>query len=142
MQTFPLTSDFSVCPQLSERDIALLARRGVRSIINNRPDGEASDQPRSATLAAAAAAAGVSYHELPVAAGAITEEHVDRFAHYLAELPAPQVAFCRTGTRAATLWALASARAGMPANDILVRAAQAGYDLAALLPRLTAAQPR
>lgn len=140
MQTFPLTTDFSVSPQLGERDIAQLARQGVRTVINNRPEGEAADQPRGAALASAAAAAGMSYCELPIVPGVITDEQIERFARCLAELPAPHVAFCRTGTRSATLWALASARAGMHANDILVRTAKAGYDLSALLPRLAAAQ--
>jgi sulfide:quinone oxidoreductase len=45
------------------------------------------------------------------------------------------LAFCRTGTRSTTLWALAEARHLDP-EAILATAAEAGYDLAALKPRL------
>ena len=59
------------------------------------------------------------------------------FADALHELPAPVLAFCRTGMRSTTLWALQAA-AAMTAIDILDRAAAAGYDLSALGTRLRA----
>ncbi len=51
------------------------------------------------------------------------------------ELKGPVLAFCRTGTRSTTLWALAEARHLDP-DAILTTAAEAGYDLGALKPRL------
>jgi sulfide:quinone oxidoreductase len=47
------------------------------------------------------------------------------------------LAFCRTGTRSTTLWALQAARAG-DADAIVKAAGEAGYDIAALAPRLRA----
>lgn len=120
----------------------MIADAGIRGLINNRPDGEAPDQPTSASLAAKASRVGLAYRHLPVVPGAVDERQVAAFAQALADMPGPLLAFCRTGTRSATLWALAAAREGQPVEDILDRVGRAGYDLAALRPRLRAAASR
>jgi len=56
MQTRSLTEKLSVSSQLAPADLTAAADQGIRSIINNRPDGEAPDQPTSAEIEAAAAA--------------------------------------------------------------------------------------
>lgn len=114
----------------------MLARQGIRALVNNRPDGEAPGQPSSAELAVAAASAGLAYRHIPVVPGQLREREVGEFARALAELPAPLLAFCRTGTRSTTLWALGAVRAGQPVEEILACAAKAGHDLSALRPRL------
>ena len=133
-----LTDTLSVAPQISEGDLAALAAQGFRSVINNRPDGEAGDQPASAVLAAAAARAGLAYRDIPVISGQL-DAQVAAFGKALAELPAPVLAFCRTGTRSTTLWALDAVLA-QPVADVVQTAAEAGYDLAALRPRLEQAR--
>ena len=130
-----LTDTLSVAPQISESDLAALAAQGFRSVINNRPDGEAGDQPASAVLAAAAARAGLAYRDIPVISGQLQDTQVAAFGKALAELPAPVLAFCRTGTRSTTLWAL-DAVCARPVAEVVQTAAEAGYDLAALRPRL------
>ncbi len=134
-----LTDTLSVAPQISEADLAALAAQGFRSVINNRPDGEAHDQPASALLAAAAACAGLVYRAIPVVSGQLQDAQVMAFDAALAELPAPTLAFCRTGTRSASLWALDAARE-RPVDEIVQTAARAGYDLGALRPRLERAR--
>ena len=135
MQTKPLTDQLSVTAQLAVADLAQAAAQGFRGIINNRPDGEAPDQPRSDELAAAAARHGLAYRYIPVVPGQLQEAQVDAFAEALGELPGPLLAFCRTGTRSTTLWALQAARR-QDADTVLRAAASAGYDLSALRPRL------
>jgi sulfide:quinone oxidoreductase len=130
-----LTPFLSVAPQISEQDIGILAARGYRSIINNRPDGEAEGQPASVALAEAARRSGLAYRHLPVVSGKIGEEDVAEFAAALATLKGPVLAFCRTGTRSTSLWALSEAHHLDP-ETILKVAANVGYDLAALRPRL------
>ena len=50
------------------------------------------------------------------------------------------LAFCRSGTRSATLWAYAMAKSNrMEVDDILKAAEAAGYDLSGHRPRLIAA---
>lgn len=53
------------------------------------------------------------------------------------ELPAPALAFCRTGARSATLWALSQA-GHLSMDAILKTAKQAGYDLSDLRAKLDA----
>src|SRR3984893_10023757 len=137
MQTRNLAEKLSVSSQLTPPDLTAAAHQGIRSIINNRPDAEASDQPTSAEIEAAATALGLGYRHMPVVPGQIHDEDIANFSVALAELEAPVLAFCRTGTRSASLWAL-SAPAGVASSDLLSAARAAGYDLDALKPRLDA----
>src|SRR5712671_3290200 len=106
MQTRTLTENLSVSSQLTLSDLTAAADQGIRSIINNRPDGESSDQPTSAEIEAAAAALGLGYRHIPVVPGQIHDKAIANFSVALAELKAPVLAFCRTGTRSASLWVL------------------------------------
>ena len=108
--------------------MADLAKLGFKTVINNRPDREVPFQPRSKTLAARAKKAGLTYHYLPVISGGITQKDVDEFAALLAKTHGPVLAFCRTGTRSANLWAKANPDS-IPSDDITDIGAKAGYTL-------------
>lgn len=133
MQLRPFSKELSVSTQIGVADIAALAAQGFRSVINNRPDGEEPGQPGNATLAAAASQAGLEYRHIPVVPGQLQQAQVSAFAAALVDMPGPVLAFCRTGTRSSTLWAL---QAKGSADAILETARTAGYDLSALRPRL------
>ena len=135
MQTRELTGSLSVSPQIAAADMQVLAAQGFRSVLNNRPDGESPEQPDSATLEIAAQRAGLAYCHLPVVSGQLADAQATAFARAMAELPAPVLAFCRTGTRSTMLWALAAAPQ-LGADEVQRRALQAGYDVSALRPRL------
>ncbi|HEY0197416.1 MAG TPA: TIGR01244 family sulfur transferase [Rhodanobacter sp.] len=135
MQLKQLSSALCVAPQIRMDDLSTLAAQGFRSIVNNRPDGEAADQPDSASLAATADRLGLAYRHVPVISGRLQDSDVESFAHALAELPAPTLAFCRTGTRSTMLWALIAARTE-PVDDVVRKAALVGYDLEPLRARL------
>ncbi len=135
MKVAKLTPFLSVSPQIAEADLGTLAAQGFQAVINNRPDGEADDQPTSAALAAAAARVGLDYRYVPAVSGRITDDDVVAFDQAMAQVKGPVLAFCRTGTRSTTLWALAEARHLAPPS-ILATTAEAGYDLEALRPRL------
>lgn len=135
MQIAKLTGNLSVAPQVTEKDLEEAAAAGFKSIINNRPDGEAPDQPRSADLAAAAARLGLEYRYIPVVGGQLNEAQIRAFDDALSQMPTPALAFCRTGTRSTTLWALSSARKSPP-EAILSTAEAADYNLQHLLPTL------
>ncbi len=132
-----VTPFLSVSPQIAEGDLAAIAGLGFKSIINNRPDKEEDTQPPSAVIAAAAEQAGLAYRHIPVISGKVTDADVDAFAAAMAEMQGPILAFCRTGTRSTTLWALTQAPHA-DADAILKAAAAAKYDLSALRPRLEA----
>ena len=129
MQISHLTPDIAVGPQITETDVETIAALGFRSIIGNRPDGEAADQPSFATLAAAAENNGLKNRHIPVVASKITAQDINRFRDALRELPKPVFAFCRTGTRSTILWALANAET-LTTDERIRTAAAHGYDIA------------
>ena len=137
MQPAKLTRNLSVSPQLTEKDLEAAAAAGFTSIINNRPDGEAPDQPRSEDLAATAQSLGLAYRHIPVVPGQFSADQIEAFKTALADTAGPALAFCRTGTRSTTLWALAAARHLAP-DAILATTSAAGYNLEQLRPQIEA----
>jgi uncharacterized protein (TIGR01244 family) len=104
-----LSADVCVAPQLDPAAMAWAAEAGFKSVVNNRPDFEGGpDQPTSATMEAAAHAAGLQYAWLPVQPAVQTPEEIARFATLLAELPKPILAFCRSGARSGKLYRAAT----------------------------------
>jgi sulfide:quinone oxidoreductase len=134
-----LTDGIWVSPQIKTEDVRALAGT-FRTIVNNRPDGEEPGQPSSAELEAAVRSAGMDYAFIPVTPGQFTDREVVALGQVLADASHPVLAFCRTGTRSATLWALSQA-GHRDAGEILRIAAEAGYDLGALEARLAEKAP-
>jgi sulfide:quinone oxidoreductase len=132
-----ITPSLFVGGQITAADVEALARRGIRSILCNRPDGEEPGQPDFAEIAAAARAAGVEVRHLPII-GAPSDEAAAAFGEALERLPAPVLAYCRAGQRSATAWALSQARVRSVA-DILAATGAAGYDIGAVVPRIAEA---
>ncbi len=130
-----LSSSFSVSPQVRLEDLAGIAAAGFRAVVNNRPDGEAPDQPESLTLEAEAKRLGLGYAYIPVVPKQMNEAQARALGQFLGGVDGPALGFCRTGNRSAGLWALAQARHGN-VDQILETAARAGYDLSSLRPRL------
>ena len=108
---------------------------GFRSIIVNRPDGEELDQPTTAEMQQAASDCGLELVAIPVTAGAFTDQAVISFADAMQRLKGPVIAYCRSGLRAASLWALSQAPALGP-KVVLSAAESIGYDLSQLLKTL------
>lgn len=127
----------SVTGRLDRPDIETLARSGVRTIVNNRPDGEDPGQLDADEACRLAAACGIAYHHIPITAASLTRADVDAFAAVLREASAPIVAHCRSGTRSTLLWALTRLREGDDPLTLIAEAAGHGIDIAAL-PALAA----
>ena len=125
-----LSDDIAVCAFVPPEKLAELAPR-FRTIVNNRPDFEEPGQPSSAELEAEARRLGLDYVHIPVIPGQVTHEQVAAFGEAVTNRKGPLLAFCRSGKRAATLWALSEA-GRRSADEILRAAAAAGYDLGAL----------
>lgn len=105
-----IAADVCVAGQLAASAMAEAARMGFRSVVNNRPDFEGGpEQPTSAQVEAAARAAGLEYHYLPVASGYQSPEEIAAFAALAAQLPRPMLLFCRSGARSARLYQAAQA---------------------------------
>lgn len=131
-----LTPNVSVLAQPSVDEIAELAERGYRSIISNRPENESEDQPRWLDFKAAAAARGMDAVQIPIVMGQIGDEQVEAFRDALEQLPKPIAVFCRSGTRAALMWALAN-QASLTVDERITIAGREGYDLEPFRQRIS-----
>ncbi len=130
-----ISDDLSVSPQIAVADVAELKTQGFRSIVCNRPDGEGADQPTHEEIAAAAASAGLEMRYLPVVSGLVRDADAEAFDKALHELPGPTLAYCRSGTRSATLWSLSAAKS-RPVAEILAATKAAGYDMNGVARRI------
>jgi uncharacterized protein (TIGR01244 family) len=127
-----LAPGLSVTGRLDRPDIEALANAGVRTIVNNRPDGEDQGQLPAAEARRLAEAFGITYHHIPITAATLSRADVDAFAATLRDAPAPVVAHCRSGTRSALLWALSRMREGAEPLALVAEAARHGIDIAGL----------
>jgi uncharacterized protein (TIGR01244 family) len=128
-----VTPDFAVAPQISLQDFAELAAAGFKRVISNRPDAEVPPALSSATMAAAAQAAGLDYVYVPVV-GMPSAGAVEAIFAAVQDADGPVLAYCRSGTRSITAWAIGQAQHGAAAPDALIALGRdAGYDLSGVL---------
>ncbi|WP_339779068.1 TIGR01244 family sulfur transferase [uncultured Thalassospira sp.] len=132
-----LSDDLTVSPQVPLEAIPAIADAGFKTIICNRPDQEDPDQPSFDEISAKAKECDLEAVFLPVVSGNVQDSDVDAFIAALATVRKPVFAYCRTGTRCTILWSLANA-GNMTTSEIISAAANAGYDMAGLAPRIDA----
>ena len=119
-----------VSGQVRPEEVAGLAEQGVTMLINNRPDGEETDQPLAADIEAAAEAAGISYRHVPILRG-IGPADVEAMQEALRGAQGGKaLAFCRSGNRSALTWALAMRAEGLAREEIEQRVTDAGFNVA------------
>jgi uncharacterized protein (TIGR01244 family) len=114
--------------------MAAIRDLGYTTVICNRPDLENPPAYHTAVMAAAAEAVGLSFVENPFAAG-LDLGIIDRQRAAIDAATGPVLAYCRSGTRSATVWALAEA-GRRPTDAILDATASAGYALDGLRPQI------
>lgn len=134
-----INDTISVSGQILPSDLAAIKAAGFTTVINNRPDGEAPDQPSGAEMKAAAEALGLAYHAIPMGREGVSPDMVAKTRAAIEDSTGPVFAFCRSGTRSTTLWALSQAGALAP-DAIIAQAAEAGYDMSHLAAHLDAPQ--
>ncbi len=130
-----ISKRLSVTPQITAADVPAIAEAGFRAIICNRPDGEGADQPTFEEIETAAKTAGLETLYLPIVSGKVGDDDAEKFGDALDTLPGPVLAYCRTGTRSATLWSLSQA-SKMSTSDILSTTKAAGYDMGGVVRRI------
>ena len=117
-----------VSGQVAPHEVAGLAERGVTVLVNNRPDGEEPGQPLAGDIEDAAAAAGISYHFVPIIRG-IGPADVEVMQQALRSAEGGKLlAFCRSGTRSAMAIGLARREEGASADEVRRLLANAGFD--------------
>lgn len=131
MELKRINDHVSVSGQIQPEDVKTLKDLGFTAIVNNRPDGEAPDQPEGAAIEAAARAAGLAYHAIPLGREGVNPDLVNATKAVLEGSDGKVFCFCRSGTRSTTLWALSQA-GEVPADQIIAQAAEAGYDMSHL----------
>lgn len=129
----PVTDQLSVAGQIDLADFARAAQMGFKLAINNRPDGEEPGQPTHDQIEAAARAAGLDYVFNPIRGGPGPDQ-VAAQLDAVQGASGPVLAFCRSGTRSITAWALGQAASGAISRTELVELGRAaGYDLSGAL---------
>ena len=130
-----LTPNLSVSPQILASELQAVADAGFKALICNRPDGEGADQPSFDEIAQAAARLGLQARYLPAETGKVRDEDGKAFGALLHQLPGPVLAYCRTGMRSTTMWALSQAGV-TPLPQILEAGRKAGFEMQSLVQRI------
>lgn len=130
MKYAQLTPNYAVAPQIEASDAAEIRAAGFTDVICNRPDAEVGPDLFADEIGAELLAQGLNFHINPVAGSGLTGQEVPRQAEIIAAAKGPVLAYCRSGTRSATIWALGEKT--LDADEIVSAAAGAGYDLSHL----------
>ncbi len=129
LEIVSLTPDFAIGPQLSIDDIEHIRDEGFASILNARPDDELGTYLLAADAEQHARANGLAYFHSPTQNHDIFEpDAINQFEKALVDLPKPIFAHCKSGTRAAILWALVASR-HRPVETVIEVLREAGQDL-------------
>ncbi|MEL6889818.1 MAG: TIGR01244 family sulfur transferase [Pseudomonadota bacterium] len=132
-----ITPDYFVAPQLDPADLPDIAAAGITTIICNRPDAEVPPDYQADAIEAAATAAGLAFHRLPLTHTTMTPDNVQRHAAMIAGADGPTLAYCASGTRSTVVWTLGHAKA-MGVDEVLNAARAGGYNLDNIRPTLEA----
>jgi sulfide:quinone oxidoreductase len=126
-----VTEAFSVASQLDISDLAAAKAAGFKTIICNRPNHEGGpEQPTIEAMKAEAESLGLSFLALPFS-GAPSLEIASQQGSLVDAAAQPVLAYCRSGTRSITAWALSQRGQGR-AQEVLKAGQDAGYDLSGL----------
>ncbi|MDF1643064.1 MAG: TIGR01244 family sulfur transferase [Pseudomonadales bacterium] len=130
-----LSDIFSSNMQIAVSDLKEVKALGFKTVINNRPDHEADDQPSNAEFSEMAAKLGLEYHFIPINLNTISEAEINAMQSALDNAAAPVFSFCRTGNRCTILWSIISIRRDIEqSHKYLELAANAGFDMYKQLP--------
>ena len=133
-----ISSVFSVSGQLSLDDLRDAAAQGFKTIICNRPDDEEAGQMASKILQEQSEALGMKFVYIPVSSSGVTASDGVKMRAALDTLPAPILAYCRSGARSGKVFELAQQAVGKPSalksyDVVIVGGGSAGIATAASL---------
>ncbi len=108
MRFAKLSDNYAVATQIDPADVERFAREGFAAIVCNRPDGEDPGQPTSESIRAACQRHGIEFHMIPVHGSSISPATVQQFLDVMENARGPVLGYCRSATRSAILWQVAS----------------------------------
>jgi len=135
MKIAKINNELTVSDQITIEDLKEIHAQGYKTIFCNRPDHESEGQLDFSVIEKEAQNLGIKTIHQPVIGGQISDNDIAQFGSYFEIAQKPVFAYCRTGTRCSTLWALSHAKK-LPIDEILSKAQIAGYDLSPLRDRL------
>ncbi|NDF81453.1 MAG: TIGR01244 family phosphatase, partial [Methylophilaceae bacterium] len=135
MKFAKINNELTVSDQITIEDLKEIHVQGYKTIFCNRPDHESEGQLDFSVIEKEAQNLGIKAIHQPVTGGQISDDDIAQFGNYFENAQKPIFAYCRTGTRCSTLWALSHAKK-LPVDEILSKAQIAGYDLSSLRDRL------
>ena len=135
MKFAKINHELTVSDQIRIEDLKEIHAQGYKTIFCNRPDHESEGQLDFSAIEKEAQKLGIKSIHQPVVGGQISDDDIAKFGSYFENAQKPIFAYCRTGTRCSTLWALSHTKK-LPVDEILSKAQNAGYDLSALRDRL------
>ena len=104
MRVLELAPQVYASGPLFASDLQLLARQGVRSIVNTRPDNESEGQPLSSDLEKAAASFGIEFVHFPVEKGELSGDSAAAFMNTCDRLDRPLMICGRSGGQSTKIW--------------------------------------
>lgn len=135
MKFAKINNELTVSDQISIEDLKEIHAQGYKTIFCNRPDHESEGQLDFSSIGKEAQNLGIKAIHQPVIGGQISDDDIAQFGCYFEVAQKPVFAYCRTGTRCSTLWALSHAKK-LSIDEILTNTQNAGYDLSSLQDRL------
>ena len=99
-----LNDAFAVAGQIAPSEMQAVADQGYRTVICNRPDNEVGPDTDFAAVRAAATAAGMAIHYIPIIPGQAGLPEVQATADLLKTAQGPVLAFCRSGARSTAIY--------------------------------------
>ena len=135
MKFAKINNELTVSDQITIEDLKEIHTQGYKTIFCNRPDQESEGQLNFSSIEKEAQNLGIKTIHQPVVGGQISDNDIAQFGNYFENSQKPIFAYCRTGTRCSTLWALSHAK-NLLIDEILSKAQIAGYDLSSLRDRL------
>lgn len=132
MKCITVTDYLSVSEQISVADLKAIKSAGFKSLICNRPDGEEAGQTAHCEIEQVAEKIGLHCTYFPVISGKIQPCEVTAFKKQIEECEKPILAYCRTGTRCMSLWAMANLEE-VGIDKVLSVAERAGFNLSQII---------
>jgi len=130
MQDFKsISSNFSVAGALTAADMEHAKKLGLSTIINNLPDQEVTNGFTTTVARRKARSLGLDYYYLPVTGASLNDQdNIDQFGDIIANTNSTILAHCKSGTRSAVLWGLATSQSKQP-NQVIRDLEAAQFEL-------------
>lgn len=135
MEIRALTPTYAVSPQIEPSDLPAIKAAGYTTVIDNRPDGEITEDLHAASMKKAAEALGLTFVINPILPGQFTPELIATQAAAIEASKGPVFAYCASGNRCSIIWAMMNA-GKMPVDELIATPARFGYNLAQWRPML------